>query len=368
MKEKIKILVFGMSDNLGGIETYLYNLAKNCDYTKFSLDFVEMSKNAIVYKDELEKFGAKIIKLNFKHGSWIQHYKKLKELLFNMKYDYVYMNVMACSLLQPCILAAKNKNTKLCVHGHVAAISSKYSLRTKCIHYMVRNLIRSNKILKVACGKKAGKYFFGNKNFNVFYNGIDVEKFKYNQMYRDEIRKEFLIKPQEKIFGNIARLTTQKNPIFLLEVFRKILTKENAKLVLVGNGDMDEKIIFKIDELGLKDNVILTGRRNDAYKFYSALDVFILPSIYEGFPISLVEAQVNGLKCYASDVIDEDVDITGNVKFVSLEKNAKEWAELILEDTNRDANVLDKIPKKFDKENSYKEVFLYFEENKNKER
>ncbi len=368
-QNKIKILVFGMSDNVGGIETYLYNLAKTCDYTKFQLDFVEMSENEIVYKEEIKKFGAQIIKLNFRNGSWIHYYKNLKKLLSDSKYDYVYMNIMACSLLQPVIIAAKNKNTKLCIHSHTAALSSKYSVKTKIVHYVVKNLIRNNQILKVACGKKAGEYFFDNKKFTVFNNGIEVDKFQYNQANRDEIREEFVIKPDEKLFGNIARLVNQKNPIFLVEVFSEILKREKkSKFIFVGNGAMESQIIKKINELGLEDKVILTGRRDDANKFYSALDVLVLPSLYEGFPISLVEAQVNGLKCYVSDVIDDEVNITGNIKFVSLEKKAEEWAKFILKDTNRDVNVIYKIPPVFYKENSYKEVFAYFEKNKNKER
>ncbi len=364
-QNKIKILVFGMSDKIGEIETYLYNLAKTCDYTKFSLDFVEMSENDIVYKEDLKKFGAKIIKLNLKNGGWIQHYKKVKELLVDSKYDYVYMNVMACSLLQPVIIAAKNKNTKLCIHSHTAALSSKYSLKTKCVHYFIKNFIKSNQILKVACGKKAGQYIFGNKNFTVFYNGIEIEKFQYNQTYRNEIRKEFDIKSNEKLFGNIARLANAKNPIFLIEVFNEILKQDkNAKFILVGDGDLEQQVIYKIEELGIQDRVVLTGRRDDANKFYSALDVFILPSLYEGFPISLVEAQVNGLKCYASDAIDDEVNITGNIKFISLKKDAKEWSKIILGDTNRDSDVIGKIPEKFYKENCYKEVFSYFKENR----
>lgn len=360
---KIKILIYGMSDNIGGIETYLYNLAKNCDYSKFSLDFVEMSEKEIVYKDEIEKFGAKVIKLNLKNGNWIQHYKKLKELLNSSKYDYVYMNVMACSLLQPFILAAKNKETKLCIHSHTSALSSKYSLKTKFVHYFSKNFVKNNQILKVACGKKAGRYIFGNKNFTVFYNGIEVPKFQYSETYRNEIRKEFDIKSHEKLYGNIARLAKAKNPIFLVEVFDEILKRDkDAKFILVGNGDMEIQVKEKIKNLGLEERVVLTGRRDDANKFYSALDVVVLPSLYEGFPVSLVEAQVNGLKCYASDVIDNEVNMTKNIKFISLKKNSEEWAEIIMEDTNRDFDVLTKIPSEFYKENCYKEVFLYFEE------
>ena len=362
-QSKIKILIYGMTDNVGGIETYLYNFAKNCDYAKFQLDFVEMSENEIVYKEEIEKIGAKIIKLNLRHGNWRNHYKKIKELLSNNDYDYVYMNVMACSLLQPFIIAAKDKKTKLCIHSHTSALSSKYSRKAKCVHYFAKNFIKNNRVLKVACGKKAGQYMFGNKNFDIFYNGIEVEKFQYNPIDRNEIRKEFAIKSDEKLYGNIARLANAKNPIFLLGIFKEILKLDkDAKFILVGNGDMELQIIEKIKELDLEERVILTGRRDDANKFYSALDAFILPSVYEGFPVSLVEAQVNGLKCYASDTIDDESNITGNVKFISLEKNIQEWAKTICEDTNRDVDVINKIPSKFYKGNCYKEIFLYFEE------
>lgn len=227
-------------------------------------------------------------------------------------------------------------------------------------------MIRKISYLKVACGIDAGKFMFKGKEFTVFNNGVDIKKFEYDENNRKFIRDEIGVLEDAFVVGLTARIDRQKNPLFLLEIFKYIQEQnEKSVLVLVGEGALKQAVIEKSKEFGIEDKVILLGRRNDVSKITSAYDIFLMPSLYEGLSISIVEAQINGLKCYTSTNVDKDSNVTGNVKFISLEKNAEEWAkEILLSDNSRDLNAVEKIPDKFDEKKSYKKIYEYYLKNK----
>ena len=174
---------------------------------------------------------------------------------------------------------------------------------------------------------------FGNKiNFELIPNAINMDKFKYSNAIRQEVRKELGINNQ-LVIGNVGRFNLQKNHCFLLDIFNEIHEVfPNTLLLLVGNGELEKKIKEKIDELNLNSNVKLLGIRNDVDRIYQAMDLFVMPSLFEGLPLTGVEAQASKLKCFFSDVITREVAITDNVKFISLKLTAKEWANIILDE------------------------------------
>ena len=229
------------------------------------------------------------------------------------------------------------------------------------------NIIRKVPCLKVACGIDAGKFMFKGNDFEVFNNGVDIKKFKFNADNRKNIRKELGINENTFVVGLTARVDRQKNPLFLLDIFNCIQKqKEDSVLVYTGEGDLKNAVKEKAKELGIENKVLLLGRRNDVEKITSAYDIFLMPSLYEGLSISIVEAQINGLKCYTSTNVDKDSNATGNVEFISLEKSAEEWAKEILEsDNSRDMNVTEKIPDKFDSKKSYQKIYEYYEKHIN---
>lgn len=362
--KKIKILIYGMQNVRGGIEMYLYNLAKYCDYTKFSLSFLDTQTEGIIYQDELKKLGCSIEKLTPSDKNFKACVKELKELLEEKEYDYVYINVSSYSRFHFIVQMVKPSKTKIVLHCHGMTKIKKLPLKSKMSHYIGKKFFANTDVLRVACGKEAGKFMFPTKPFEVFSNGIEVEKFKYNDEFRNEIRNEFNINNNEMVFGHIARLSPEKNHLFLLEVFDEILKREpNSKLILVGEGIERNNIENKAEELGICDNVILTGARKDAHKFYSALDAFIMPSVSEGFGISIAEAQANGLFCFGSDRLDKSTDLTGNVKYIPLTVSAKEWSEIILEKMKRDPDAIKKFSNDYKAEESYRKIFKFFKEN-----
>lgn len=362
--KKINILIYGMQNVRGGVEMYLYNFAKYCDKTKFALSFLDTQTSEMIYKSELEKLGCDVIKVNSAGKNFKACVNELKKIFFEKEYDYIYINVPSYSRFIFALQKAKNKKTKMVLHSHGMLEMKKMPIKSRVSHYAGKYFFKNKPILRMACGKEAGKFLFATKPFKVFFNGIEIDKFKYNEEFRNEIRENFNLKEDELIFGNIARLSSEKNHMFLLEVFVEILKlKPNSKLILVGDGN-DRKILEnRISELGIDENVILTGAREDAYKFYSALDAFIMPSIVEGFGISIAEAQANGLFCFGSDNLDKSTNLTGNVMYISLEKSPKEWAGIILENMKRDLEAINKFSIDYKAEESYRKIFKYFEEN-----
>ena len=184
--------------------------------------------------------------------------------------------------------------------------------------------------LKFACGEAAGKWLFGNSNdVYVIKNGIQVKDFLFSEEIRNKVRTE--LKIQDKfVVGNVARFNLQKNHLFLLDIFNCIAKKKkNAVLLLVGDGEEKDNILKKSNELGILDKVIFLGIRKDVCNILQAVDVFVFPSLYEGLPVSLIEAQASGLKMYISDTITREVNVTNSIEYLSLSESAETWADII---------------------------------------
>lgn len=181
-----------------------------------------------------------------------------------------------------------------------------------------------------ACSEMAGKQIYKTKKFYVINNAIDLDKFKFSDDLRNEIRGENKIEKNELIISTVGRLTTQKNPYFILEII-SILSKQNIKFQFwwFGNGDLDNKIKNKANEMELNDYIKFFGSIDDVYKYYNAMDIFILPSIYEGLPIVGIEAQANGLRCIFSDNITDETKLYEKTLFLPIE-SAEVWCNTII--------------------------------------
>lgn len=365
--KKIRILLIGMSSNIGGIETYIYNLVKCSDKNTFQFDFLSIEQDKLFAEDELKTYGCTFYRITPRNINYKKHVDEIKKIMVENDYDFIHYSVMSFSWCEPIIIANKYSNAQIIIHSHNAGFDSKTNMRTKFLHKMGEVRIRNIPYLKVACGKDAGKYMFGSNDFLIFNNGVNIDRFKYDEKNRAEIRKECKIGKNKIIVGLTARLERQKNVLFLLDIFNEILKLDtNMILVLTGEGSLRDEISKKIEEYNISNKVILLGKRTDAYKIYSAYDIFLMPSLYEGLSISLIEAQISGLKCYTSDSVDVKSNITGNVEFLSLKKSPREWAEYIIKQNNaRDRDVVEKIPEEFNAQKSYEKVFDFYKKNIN---
>ncbi len=349
-----RILIFGMSSNPGGIENFIMNVYRNIDRNKIQFDFlVQHDIGKIAYEDEIIKMGGKIYKQYYTKKEF---YKKnaisLKHFFMeHTEIDGVHLNLCTLNSSFRIIKIAKEFNIPIrIIHSHNAGYMRKQKLREKLYEIYVRRELSKYVTTKLACSREAGRWMFNSDDFIIINNGIDVNKFKYNNLKRNEIRKKLKIGENDFVVGHVGRMNYQKNPEFIIDIFYSILKKNNAaKLLYIGDGELKNVIESKIRRYHIENNVILLGKINDTSEYYNAMDVFLLPSRFEGLPIALLEAQCNGLNCFVSNTISREAGLTDLVKFININYCQEMWAKEILElDNNfRREDCCDDISKKW---------------------
>lgn len=357
---KIKVLFIGMSDNLGGIEVFGKDLILNSDPKK--IEFMLLVKKGITvpFQDELETHGVKILEFHSRKKHYRRFLSDLKSVFQNNKFDVVHINVMDYSLYEIIKYACKYSGSKVVVHSHNGGFKNK-SWKYKLLDYFGKRALRNFEFNRIACTEEAGNYLFGDKPFEIFRNGIDFERFEFSRRARNEIRKELGISKDTYIIGNVASFTSPKNHEFLVKVFGKLKgICPDIKMLLVGVGKDMRKIRKMVAQLGLSDDVLFLGKRTDVNKVYSAMDVFAMPSISEGMSIALCEAQVNGLKCFASKGVGKDSDISGNVKFMNI-NYANKWANLISKNLKHRRKNKVKLSQEVSVKNTAQALYNYYD-------
>ena len=220
------------------------------------------------------------------------------------------------------------------LHNHSTAVKSE-KLRS-VMKYILRPFapIFANKYM--ACSKLAGEWMYGKKKMEegkvkVLNNAINVDDFAYNLRLREKLRLDLNIDKDTLVIGHVGRFMYQKNHDFLIDIFKEIhKQKNNSLLLLIGDGPLRETIEIKVQNYGLKDYVKFLGLRKDVKGLYNVMDVFVLPSWYEGLPVVSVEAQANGLPCFVSDKVSKECNLSDSMHFISLDENAESWSKKIL--------------------------------------
>ena len=360
----MRILQIGMTDNLGGIETFLINYYRNINKKNIQFDFVNIYNKKLYFQNEIEDMGGKVYKLTSYYKRPIKYIKELIKLINENNYEIIHCNMNSAVMIYPLIAGKLSKAKIVIAHSHNSS-SDKGILKT-VLHNINKHFIPLFANTFFACSIEAGKWFFNNKKLNsdrfkVIYNAIDTEKFIYNEKMREEKLKELKIDKNKKIIGHVGRFEKQKNHEFLIDIFNEIFKKEpNAILLLIGDGSLKQHIKEKTIELNIQDKVIFLGKRNDVEELYQAMDVFVFPSLYEGLGTVLIEAQYSGLPCVVSNKIPNETQITDTIKYLQLEKTS-EWKENILYFINnkkvkRENNVLKDVAKQFDIKIAAKEL------------
>lgn len=334
-KENIKVLqVFGKL-NRGGAETMLMNIYRELDKDTVKFDFIKHTKEECAYDNEIYSIGGKIYSIpRYKIYNHFQ-YKRAWNKFFqeHNEFDIIHCHVRSTASI---ILNIANK------YGFITIAHSHNTSSGKGISSVVKNILqrRIRYISKyyIGCSKQSAEWLFGRKVANsnkciVLNNSIDTKKYMCDENVRNDVRKELGIKNNEILIGNVGRFSYAKNHKFLIEIFEQICNlNKNYKLVLVGDGELKIKIQNYVKKKGLEDKVIFTGVRKDVDRILQAVDLIIMPSIHEGLPVALIEAQCNGLKCYISSNITDEVCISKkNIIKISLDNNALEWAEKIID-------------------------------------
>lgn len=354
MNKRIKVLHIGLSNNYGGIESLVYSWLDNKP-KNFQFDFISDDVNSIANSGELIKKGCNVFQITHRYANPIKHILELNNVIKNGNYDYVHFHVMNIDEPWPIILGNKNK-CKVIIHCH-SMYKNKQTWKENLLKFETKILLFRQKYLKLACSEEAGTNMFNNK-FTVIENGIDISKYKYSMKYRSEIRKKYNIKSADIVIGHVGRYSIDKNYPFLLSTFSKLKQKNDLKLMLVG--DIKNSYIDSlISNLRIKNRVVFTGKVDDIYKYYSAFDLYYMPSISEGMSISSIEAQSSGLKCVLSNGIPKSTKVSNNAVFIDLnEEEAISTINSLLVKKNNRKDV--SIDKKYDVKNSSKKMFNYY--------
>lgn len=325
----IRVLHYGLTNHLGGIETYLYKLTSEIDRSKFQFDFLILGEEKPCYYEELKSMGCEFKIVPARNDSYLGNIAEISSLLEEEKYDVVHCHLNSLSYVTPAIQALK-KGIPTIIHSRNAGI--KKSIKSKLFHKINYQRVSKSTATKLAVSDYAGEWMFGKKsNFKVVNNGINIEKYRFDLSARESIREKLGFSPEDQVFINVGALRKQKNHFFLLEVFKayKKMSDKNVKLLLVGEGPLRKDIENYLINNDLNKDVLLLGNRDDIPKLLSSADCFLFPSFYEGFPNALLEAETSGINCLVSDTITQEAIVNDNVKVLSINDGVEIWVNSI---------------------------------------
>lgn len=351
-KSPLRIVhVLGRLDR-GGAETMVMNLYRRMDKSRIQFDFVLHTQEECAYSEEVRCLGGRIFSVPaFKAGTAAGYRKAWKELLAaHPEWKIIHSHVRSTASLY--LPLARKAGMKTIIHSHNTASGSGASALVKTL---LQYPLRYQADFLFACSKEAGNWLYGEKacrssRFYLLKNAIATERFAFREEMREKKRKELGISEQAFVVGHVGRFEEQKNHKFLLEIYEAMQSRVSAGgamkthgkddesgecasreciLLLIGEGKLEEAVRRQAEQKNLK-NVRFLGNRADVNELLSAMDVFLFPSLFEGLPVTLIEAQAAGLPVAASDTITKEVGVTPLIRMLSLHERADRWAEQII--------------------------------------
>lgn len=348
--------------NRGGLETMLMNYYRKLDRSKIQFDFMVHREERGDYDDEIEQMGGKIYRmLSIKPGNYRSYFNQL-ECFFkdNNQYQVVHSHINENSGF---VLKAANRAGIPCriAHSHLSDLKFDYKYPFRI--YGRLNL-KSSMTHRFACSQKAGEWLFGKKeaqSLTILNNAVDTNRFRYNTLIRNQYRTKLEIE-NKLVIGHVGRFNPQKNHEFLIDIFKEVNEQNRATvLLLIGDGYLKSHIEEKVKQLNLSNNVMFLGLREDIPELMQAMDLFLFPSLFEGLPVVLVEAQAAGLRCITSTGVTEEVNITNQVEFLDLNDGPSKWTQTLLKGNFHRKDNQDFLKKKgYDTSTSIKELEKFY--------
>ena len=289
--------------------------------------------------DDLNKYGCKVNYIGFTGNKIFKQFvcfNNLRKLIKKEKYDCVHIHADVANKLLVSGLASKTAGVKkIILHSHAAGVDGNHRKLKVFMHKGCRGLLKAIGTDYVACSDLAAHWMFPGvpeKYITIIKNGVDLDRFRYNEDSRQEVRRELGLK-NEKLIGHVGRFAYQKNHEYLIDIFARLCgTRDDVRLLLVGEGELEQNIKDKVNNLGLQDKVIFYGTTDAPQKIFSAIDIFALPSNFEGLPIVGVEAQASGLPVVFSARITREAAILDNVRYIAIDDaHISEWCSSIEE-------------------------------------
>ncbi len=324
----IRVLHAVVNMNRGGAETLIMNLYRNMDRSNVQFDFLTCKPG--VFDEEIQRLGGAIHRIPYISDVGHFGYKSALAAFFKEHAHYSVVHAHMDKMSGIILREAKKQGIPVRI-AHSHNTSSEGGVAAKAYKWYAGQKIRSSVTHRLGCSSQALAWLFGQKSDGVILkNGIESDRFQFSETTRQTIREELNIPDHRVVLGHVGRFNEQKNHAYLLELFDLYRQKNNnAVLLLAGDGTLRNEIEDKVNQLNLKEHVKFLGVRSDIERLLQAFDVLVFPSLHEGLPVTLIEAQGAGLPCIISDVITREVDLgLGLVDFVSLHKDEL-WIDAI---------------------------------------
>lgn len=321
----------------GGVEAVVMNYYRHIDKSKIQFDFICDDDSTNIPYEEIESLGGRVILIP-PYQKVFKYHKELKQVLKENNYKIVHSHINTLSVFS--LWAAKSAKVPVRI-AHSHSTTNKKEKKKNLLKQVLRPFAKMYATHYFACTEHAARWMFKDKEYdkgNVYLlnNAIDLDKFKYDEEIRKNKRKELNIDDNTLVIGHIGRFVAQKNHTFLIDIFNELHKKENNSiLLLAGQGPLMDEIKNKVKKLKLEDCVNFLGQRSDVNKLYQAFDAFLLPSLYEGLGMVLIEAECAGLPCYASTEVPEIAKVVDSLKFISLNEQSNVWSDSILNDIKK---------------------------------
>lgn len=330
-----RLLIITNNMNAGGAETFVMKLYRVLDKSKYQFDFIVNNKNKNFYEDEILNNGGKIYYVPPKSLNFIKYVYGIYNIVKQNKYKYI-MRMSSHSLGTLDLLIGRLADASQLVLRSTNT-DTEGGVISKTLGHFFSWMPKIIPTVKLAPSTEAAKYVFGNRviddiDVHILKNAIPIDKFKFDMSKREEIRNEFNL-TDEMLIGHVGRFNKQKNHKFLLRIFADILKiKPNARLLLVGDGQLLKETKNEVLLSEFKNSVIFAGVRSDIPELMMAMDVMVFPSLFEGMPNAIIEAQATGMPCLLSSNITEEAKITDIVSYMSINNNTPtEWANKAIE-------------------------------------
>jgi glycosyltransferase involved in cell wall biosynthesis len=310
--KKVLVVITTGFTSWGGLTNAYMNYYRPMDKSGLQIDIASVNKPEKELRQEVEKNGGKYILFANKRKSPLKYYYDYWKICGT--YDVVHIHGNSPTVAGELFLAKIKKVPVRIAHNH----------NSRGMHpvfnVLLSPIFNASYTVGLACSKEAGDWVYKKNQYIVLNNAIDSKKYRYDEEMREKLRCKYKIEKDEILFGHVGKFVAAKNHMFLLEVFEKVHKNHpKTKLILVGDGSFRPQIEERIKELYLQDFVILAGMQKDTSGFYSAMDCFLFPSIHEGLPLALLEAQASGLNIITSLAVSPTANLTGDIVYQSIE-------------------------------------------------
>lgn len=318
---------------MGGSQNMVMSLYRAIDRGRIQFDFIVDCDEENVFEKEIEQLGGRIFQLPKFNGINYKQVRRAWSIFFKEHPEYKVLHSHIRSYASLYLPIAKEYGLKTIIHSHntsngdgIMAIAKKvlqYPLRFQADYFF-------------GCSEIAGQWLFGKKivksdRYYMLKNAVDMERFSYQQQMRERVRRNLKIKEDALVIGHIGRMHPQKNHHFLIDCFHEIADiRKDARLILLGNGELWGEITNHIQRLGLEEKVLMVGIQKNSEDYLSAMDCFVLPSLHEGLPVVVVEAQANGLHCMVSDRVTKEVQLSELVQYLPISQGTALWTDAVL--------------------------------------